>query len=940
MNPNARFILELSKQHSSFTAASVSLLVLSIILYSYLHILLVAWAFLAGVGSFYIIFNYVSVVPNIIVAFERKKKVPRGNQSKKTPRHVCTVCSDNECCRHRYFVDISSTQPWTDVYIPERVDKALSELFELILKDFVYSWYKDVSQDEEFVNELRSGIRFMAAVLLKRIQEVDLPTLILDKLVKNGLSHLDLVLRTKRKLKPTDEFDVEILKAYGPHLHCAARSRDYELRYVRHLLDAIFPMLIPKHANNCQGTKNFFRELLAGSVVMPAMDVLANPDVVNLLLQLLFDEEPMAVSTDPPTEPVLILQTFCTATSKSVQSPLRTGLSELLSNKDNTLYEFVKFMKTEGALHILNFCLGIEEFNRRIMNLDLTKQQIEVLHKEAKDTYHMFIAPDASDRISFGEDIEQELKKIVEGPSDYVKKLRPANTALFRAYGQAYVVLESVFLPLFYQSDAHYTRICGERLQKSLQRSSSKANIRRSNEPLINKIGSKIKGVFRSNNSDSNQEMLMEPEGSQLSLNHGMEPVDMPSDDDELCVPENVASPNRDLTAWRIEIPGLVIRPDGNKDVFMYIIKVQRIDIQAEQGAETAWEVERRYQEFYVLDSKLKEFHGGEFDDIPLPTKRPFGNKSREFIDSKRILFEKYLQSLLTKPVLRGSGLLHSFLTPGTEFVTKFLSDVNISRMVKSVPQRLMKEKGQHLEAFLQSFLNSVEAPKPKPRRQKPFENLEAFKALRGLFCQYIGKTDVTEINASANMQSKLGGTMFVNNADMLADKDSLHPDPTLEADILHLDGIFDYVLYLARSVFEVPSTVHHCLVTLRKIFKNILEAFVDSYLAMKLDQVKSEEQMEKIIHLLRDALFFDDDPPLTEEQQMKRRHETFKQMVDFFPGVLPWFLGRDKFHEGFKTVFDVLQYPKLNKQLSYVLLDTVILELFPELNEEVQYNA
>ncbi|XP_071954615.1 sorting nexin-14-like isoform X2 [Antedon mediterranea] len=904
----ARKILELSKQHSSFTVASVSLLVLSIILYSYLHILFVAWAFLAGIGSFYIIFNYVSVLPNFIAAFERKKTP--GNKSLKSKAHACGICTDSQCCRHRYFVDISSTQPWTDVYIPQRVDKALSELFELILKDFVYSWYKDISKDEEFVNELRSGIRYIAAILLKRLQKVDLPTLILDKLVKNGLSHLDLILRTKRKLNSNDNFDVEILKAYGSNLHCAARSRDYELRYVRHLLDAIFPMLIPKHAINCQGTKNFLRELLAGSVIIPAMDVLANPNVVNLLLQLLFDEEPMAVSTDPPTEPVLILQAFCATNSKTIQSPLRTGLSELLSNKDNTLYEFVKFMKTEGALHILNFCLGVEEFNRRIMNSDLTQNQIQVLHKEAKDTYHMFIAPDASDRISFGEDIEQELKQIISGPYEDVMKLRPANTALFRAYGQAYVVLETVFLPLFYQSDAHYTRICGERLQKSLQRSSSKANIRRSNEALINKIGSKLKGVFRSNNAD--QGMPVEPEGSQLSLNQGLETLDLQSSDDEACLPESVASPNRDLTAWRIEIPGLTILTEGNKDVYVYIINVKRIDIQAEQGRETSWEVQRRYQEFYVLDSKLKEFHGGEFDDVPLPTKRPFGNKSKEFIDSKRNCFEKYLQNLLTKPVLRGSGLLHSFLTPGTEFVTKFLSDVNLGRMVKSVPQRLMKEKGQHLEAFLQSFLNSVEAPKPKP-----------------------SKTEVTEPNAS-DMQSKLTGTMFGNNADMLADKDTLQQCSNPEADILHLDGIFDYILYLARSVFEVPARVHHCLVTLQKIFKNLLEAFIDSYLGMKLDQVKSEEQMEKIIHLLKDALFFDDDPPLTEEQELERKNETFKQMMDFFPGVLPWLLGKDKFHDGFKLVFDVLQYPKLNKQLSYVLLDTVILDLFPELNEEL----
>lgn len=78
----------------------------------------------------------------------------------------------------------------------------------------------------------------------------------------------------------------------------------------------------------------------------------------------------------------------------------------------------------------------------------------------------------------------------------------------------------------------------------------------------------------------------------------------------------------------------------------------------------------RRYLEFYVLESKLTEFHGnvhpdvtshrsavsfkgkfhsvslcpGTFADAQLPSKRIIGPKNFEFLNSKREEFEEYLQ--------------------------------------------------------------------------------------------------------------------------------------------------------------------------------------------------------------------------------------------------------------------------------------------------------
>ena len=47
-----------------------------------------------------------------------------------------------------------------------------------------------------------------------------------------------------------------------------------------------------------------------------------------------------------------------------------------------------------------------------------------------------------------------------------------------------------------------------------------------------------------------------------------------------------------------------------------------------------------------MLEQKLMEFHG-EFEEVHLPSKKSFGTKNRNFMESKQIIIEKYLQVCL-----------------------------------------------------------------------------------------------------------------------------------------------------------------------------------------------------------------------------------------------------------------------------------------------------
>ena len=64
-------------------------------------------------------------------------------------------------------------------------------------------------------------------------------------------------------------------------------------------------------------------------------------------------------------------------------------------------------------------------------------------------------------------------------------------------------------------------------------------------------------------------------------------------------------------------------------------IEVHRVDCSQDDTIPQHWEIGRRYHEFYVLQTKLAEFHG-EFEDCKLPPKKTFVTKDLDFIERSR----------------------------------------------------------------------------------------------------------------------------------------------------------------------------------------------------------------------------------------------------------------------------------------------------------------
>ncbi|XP_023808755.1 sorting nexin-14 isoform X1 [Oryzias latipes] len=892
---------ETARQYPMSCCLILCLLLLTALLNSYLHVLMIFWSVLAGVVTFYCSLGPESLVPNIFFSVKHRNK--RQESALFPLGHSCAVCGKVKCKRHRPTLLLENHQPWLELKVHSKVDASIAEVFELVLENFVYPWYREITDDEASLDEVRMTFRFLASVLVRRAQKVDIPGVFADKVMKAAMKHIEIIAKAQEKAKNADALERAALEEYGPGLHAALYSRKNELLYLRKLTEMLLPYVLPPKATDCRSLALLLREVMSGSVILPTMDFMADPDTVNLMVLIFVDHSPPEPATEPPSPLVPFLQKYANGSTKK-SSVLKLELKDIREQQD-LLFRFLNFLKQEGAVHVLQFCLAVEEFNDKILSPELSDGELRRLHGEVLHIYETYCLDESVDKISFDASIVEEIRNIASAPYSDVVRLQKT-TCLFEAYEHVLSLLETVFTPMFCHSDEYFRHLL-RGAEPHARNSKTNRNVPRRGESFnMRKLSSKLKDVFRS----TTMEGAMLPPSEEDVVEEAAAVYEDESSSEVAAAP----GIQRNLSAWRVSIPFIDFCEDEVKreKIPVFCIDVERND-RKDVGHDTEkWFVPRRYLEFYVLESKLTEFHG-TFADAQLPSKRIIGPKNYEFLQSKREEFEEYLQNLLKHPELSNSQLLADFLSPfsmESQFLEKMLPDVNLGKIFKSVPGKLMKEKGQNLEPFIQSFFNSCESPKPKPSRP-----------------------ELTILSPTAEIKKKLFSALYQNNMDLQEDAVRNHRSNCF-LEMMTVHGMYDYMMHVARVVFRIPDWLHHLLAAGRILLKNTLEAYMDQYMQSKLDQVLQEHRMVSLITQLRDAVFCESGEKRTAEDRQARAKQTFQEMIRYLPDFVGKCIGEEAKHDGVRLLFDALQQPLLNKQMAYVLLDIAVLELFPELNK------
>lgn len=184
----------------------------------------------------------------------------------------------------------------------ELVHKEGQKLIQLILRDFVTSWYYGISNNEEFPQEVSRLLEHIAIELQYRIQRANVNDTLLSilPLLDPYITALNEVGSVNERGKIT--FDVRhqnclMLFEKKPHLcHPALKSTQTQLEHLQRLADCfICSDSIPSHYKQCDIAVQFIREVLVYGIFHPVLNLLCQPDflikAIPLILAKASDEK-------------------------------------------------------------------------------------------------------------------------------------------------------------------------------------------------------------------------------------------------------------------------------------------------------------------------------------------------------------------------------------------------------------------------------------------------------------------------------------------------------------------------------------------------------------------------------------------------------------------------------------------------------------------------
>lgn len=180
------------------------------------------------------------------------------------------------------------------------VSQALDSLLALALRDFVSSWYKNVTASPVFVNEVDRNIRVALEEIRDRILNEDMVNVLVSKVVPLITTHLrdfdqaERAVRGRslsRNVTESEELELAIAAKYKDgKLHPAAAlaysdTKPVQHEHLRKMLVRVLPELLSPSMMASRATLVLVKEIVACAVLSPVMQMLGDPDTWNQIVE-------------------------------------------------------------------------------------------------------------------------------------------------------------------------------------------------------------------------------------------------------------------------------------------------------------------------------------------------------------------------------------------------------------------------------------------------------------------------------------------------------------------------------------------------------------------------------------------------------------------------------------------------------------------------------
>ncbi|KRT81497.1 hypothetical protein AMK59_5264 [Oryctes borbonicus] len=231
--------------------------------------------------------------------------------------------------------------------------------------------------------------------------------------------------------------------------------------------------------------------------------------------------------------------------------------------------------------------------------------------------------------------------------------------------------------------------------------------------------------------------------------------------------------------------------------------------------------------------------------------------------------------------------------------INSSVTGVDLENIYQSVAYKLRKEKGQHLDSFMNTFLAST--GRVKPNKVEWAEIGDELDNLMNL--------TLTQSCIPKTHHNKVFGNNFNVTQRKMTESASSTFNPS---------GIAESLFYILKHTFKVSYSILKLYTAVCNVAQHAFESLCKMFIEKKIKSALSQNNLAVLIEQL-------------EEMLEERKVNAFAGLQNALPHWLALLTGED-FKNGMKNLLEILQNPLYNKQLAYNLLDIVITEFYPDL--------
>eukprot|EP00730_Choanoeca_flexa_P013984 TRINITY_DN5940_c0_g1_i3.p1 TRINITY_DN5940_c0_g1~~TRINITY_DN5940_c0_g1_i3.p1 ORF type:complete len:1045 (+),score=270.45 TRINITY_DN5940_c0_g1_i3:37-3171(+) len=949
-----------------------------------------------------------------------EKHLPPGKTADDLIKGGCKDCGMLNCSRSRPRQSREVTHPWEGLMIPHALNEVAEEFVERLIRDFLYFWYEEMTDNVTFIDDLKLEIRYLVASLLRRASVLDINSIVMEVALPQVDSHLRLCLHALQELRANEGEGSEASLIDNPtllHKLEAALLSDGKIAhpslgytdatqfnaYLRNMAVKIMPCLFRDSLTKAPLMATLMREMLITYALRPTVDSLAYPDFFNYTLELAL-LGPYVEYDYQQTSPLVELLSVVIAQdisgskphTRNLQSALKLKLADVLLEPEKMM-QLMKYCKQTETYPLLAFVLDVDMFVSNVEPMRDNPDKRDFAWSEASRLLSAYLSAQAAHPQIYTppEQLEVLRNKLA------AKEGWPGAGLFADLYNQVYTLMDGQIFQEYLQSDFFFNTILGSKaskpktprvLRKGRDKAVTKAELEAMNlppppsatiDPHEAQLVKEKKRFLRRNKESKEPKVDMDdieqrhrtqslreqkPASSdKLLANPGPSipeeevrtraMTSVVSTTSESASPVETAPPLLEVDEEGPEIKVAAVPEDALKKIrfrmkepvrkgrppkthvaYPIEIIVDSSDKGASQVLYTkesgnCWVIERRYSEFHTLDKIVKKFYP---ENVPLPSKKPFGKLNADLTAYRRQALGQYLQTMLDNQLMHTDDRCR-------QAIYWFLNDDEDGNYQKLIQQ--------HLTFWTPAGKSRKAVPRRAARNQ-----MSAFARSFAVTTQALEK-DRVQVMAAQQLQVEANngqeGTAYLSDPALLVRPVCMGPDAppitqySKDAIEKHRDAYLQQQsklsatdageshLDLIHTLLEdsMNPMAHKLLVTLsQQTLTPTIKELTERFIQYELDCLLSEPALIDTLKGTMASIFTPDEVFRSPEVQEETKRKVMSTLLAMIPN-LPSFVGdSDKLKRLVGDLFGLLQSEALNRQLVMILLDDILVKLFPEL--------